>query len=407
MENDLTQIARQSHPEVRDSRPSPAQIDPEYDGQLPHDSYAYRGAWGSYKMYVKGMLGGLFIGGGIGTGAGLFGVAAAAVVSAAIGSTFVVTWPLAAAAVGVGAAWGMYKGAEEFAHIHSIAGTGVMLDEMEVRNDRMQDALHRRDLRIKAAMDGTEDKLLEVFPEAYQPVKSLAKPWVKPTDGPHTAAATMPTTGMFHWKTAAIGLAVGMAAGALLVTGIVALPLLGGIPAVAGIAHGLMGMFGLAHAASFTGAGIGTMYAGVMAMTGFFGASFGIDRSIFRKVFDITDHWFSGQLRSRGHAASLNPMLTQEMVADPSSPPLIVAGSVTPSQPVMSPLQTVESHVNSASTNPTVEAILADRAARNAQQASQPVEAAGNMERMPKRLWQSVTADRKAEASAASMTPVR
>ena len=29
-----------------------------------------------------------------------------------------------------------------------------------------------------------------------------------------------------------------------------------------------------------------------MSMTGLFGATFGIDRSIFRRVFDVTDHWF-------------------------------------------------------------------------------------------------------------------
>lgn len=287
----------------------------DYDGQIDERSYYYTGHWGVYKGAMKGMLGGLFIGGGLG---GMIGTAAAGVAALTLGTIGMPLLPfIGACALAVGAV-GMLKGAHEFTQIGGIAGTGVMFDRQQAELE----AKFRRNLRVQAAIHGKEGELRQIMPEAYEPVAALQKPHVNPNDGPHMAAATQPTTKLFHWKTALIGLSVGALAGALLISGgIVALPFLAG-------ATGTMGVIATGITTSLLHLGIHSAGAGALsvvfaeaapiimgsaAVTGLFGASFGIDRSFMRRIFDITDHWFSPKPHDKKHhLASLNPTVTRE-----------------------------------------------------------------------------------------------
>lgn len=293
-----TNIADETQPAPAKEAAVNHEFTAQYDGHLPTDSYYYSASWGAYKGYVKGMLGGLFLGSGIG---GAIGLVAAGVGLALSVPLFGLTAPVfILSSLAVGSAYGAIKGAEEFGRIMSVGGGAVALDEQDKRNDKVIEAKLRKSTRALASALGVEDKLSEKYPEFFEPVEPIVNPNAKPGDGPHMAAATAPTTKIFHWKTALIGLAIGAGVGALIATG--AGLLLPGV-AFGAIVEGAIAVHGLGHIAAFSA-----------TITGLFGVTFGIDRGIFRKVFDFTDHLFSGELFGGKRESLLVP---QHGVANP------------------------------------------------------------------------------------------
>jgi len=241
--------------------------------QTDEGPYYHRSWWESYKGGVKGKLGGLVIGALIGAAVGLAaaGIAAVALPHLAIGA--------AVAIVGGFSAGGMLYGAHEFSDVGKV--TGAVAAAQERAEERMKSfeagkfaELKKEISELKSMIAG--EKLPET--ELAQQEAALAAGNAELADYKtrHMDDAHARESRPVFWNIAAIGLAVGLAAGALLAFGGVSEHVL----------HGL-GYAGeeLSH---------GGVLAASMGSMGLFGASFGINRDIFRRVFDTTDLLFKG-----------------------------------------------------------------------------------------------------------------
>jgi len=235
--------------------------------QTDEGPYYHTSWWESYKGGVKGKLGGIAVGALPGAAVGLV---AAAVLS------FVVPGGVSILAVTAGfAAAGMIYGAHEFSEVGKITGAvAAAHEESEERmksfeNSKFQEIKNEIN-ELKSMVTGkpvTTDK--QAGADAAKSEEAAQNYKNKHTDD--HAVGFKP----IFWKIAAIGLAVGLAVGALLVAGHIS-------------EHVIEAFGGAAEPLSKAGT-IGTMLA-----TGLFGASFGINRDIFRNIFDRTDHLFKG-----------------------------------------------------------------------------------------------------------------
>lgn len=279
--------------------------------QLPHNSYYYPGFWGSYKGYVKGALGGVAIGGILGAliGFGALGIAALAVPAASLSIASIVL-PMTVL--------GMMKGYHEFSSIGSSAGTGVALDEYEVRQNR---SLNKKLEMLYGKMGqlvGKEDAVnADIATHPFSTADSNHQNDLRET--PHQDAATHKTTKLFHWRVALIGLGIGLAAGALLAFGA---PAFAGLVFHTEVFHGITTLAGLMAAPEALG-----MASAITAAAGLFGASFAIDRSFFRKIFDFTDRLFYGEIGYKQSPEGPAHSVEQEKVQAPAQAQTVAAES--------------------------------------------------------------------------------
>lgn len=270
---------------------------PTWYEELPHDSYYYTGFWGSYKGAWKGGLGGIIIGAILGTAIGLAAAGAAVIAAPAILTATTTFWTIASSFALIFGAAGSIKGFHEFSMIGSNAGVGVALDELEVRQNRNMDAKLNRVVKKFAALMGKE-KDLPAISAAIDSESDTVIPTREYSSSPHVDSATAPTTSIFHGKVGLLGLALGIGVGALICAA--ALPAAGAAGA-AGVLS-LIGIHAIEAHATATAVTAGT--AAIMTACGMFGASFGLDRIVFRRVFDFTDKLFAGRVLPKNLVAS-------------------------------------------------------------------------------------------------------
>lgn len=260
-------------------------------GISPNDEgpYYHHAWWESYKGSIKGEVGGAIIGAVMGAAIGIaaagilyvatLGTPAAALVASSIGLII----------AGVSGA-GLIHGALKFDHIGTVVGSGaaqheqaeartkVMLNnvKLELKNEIADLKSLIKSQKGEAEPKTPEKNSAEANKEESQ-IVDLEKVGYRQT---HYAKLETPVKfRLGFWKIAAIGLVVGVAIGALLAVG-------GTESIAAGI---LKHMLGYAVTAD-------TALIASTTMFGLFGASFGINRDIFRKIFDQTDLWFDGLL---------------------------------------------------------------------------------------------------------------
>ena len=251
--------------------------------------YYHHVQWESYKGWAKGKFGGAVIGTIIG---GLIGGAAALILSPVLPAA------VAGASILAFAGIGLYKGMDEFGTIGTVTGAvAAGLDTAERRNQLYMDGKINE---IKAGLG--DEKAKEALAHAKEPAYRTTH-YVPPQDPSQER-------GPIFWKVALVGLVVGIAAGILFATGGLASGIFNGI--VEHIAP---------HAAGAAAIPLesGTIMALSAATFGAFGASFGINRDVFRKIFDKTDILYRGkvadaspaQMVTRGKAKE--PTVTQEL----------------------------------------------------------------------------------------------
>jgi len=242
---------------------------PSDEGPFYHHSW-----WEAYKGSIKGKVGGIVVGGLMGAilgavvaGAmklGIFGLAATA--TPAIGIAF-------AGLMGAGILYGMY----EFGDIGKIVGAQAATQKQaDVREAIRFSVLEKKIDALTKMVKGKGSDVPEV--DVSQETEALDS--YRKT---HYAKLNGATKGPIFWKVALIGLAVGAAAGLILASG--------GTAGIAGefLIHTL-------HLPLTTALGVKVAAATVM---GLFGASFGINRDYFRKIFDTTDLWTKGLLSDK------------------------------------------------------------------------------------------------------------
>lgn len=265
--------------------------------QTDEGPYYHEPWWEAYKGSVKGKLGGLLIGAAIGS---LIGTGTALLIPAlvtAVGGF--------GAVVGAFALGGLLYGLHEFSDIGKIVGSTAATAEKQEKRLKEFEAgkfaeLKREIVDLKAALTGKRELAAGRMPElktaADADVPEHSKKYLDDR-GSHLLDYRTQHCDDDHclpenrkwifWKVAAIGLAVGLGAGALV---------------------GATGMTSVLIEHMFTAAvahevgSIGIMLP--MTVLGLFGASFGINRDMFRQVFDKTDLWFKGILKNgkeRGH----------------------------------------------------------------------------------------------------------
>ena len=238
------------------------------EGPYYHDSW-----WESYKGSVKGKLGGAVIGAGMGAAIGV----AAVIAIPLVGGALLTASALAMTVSGFAAA-GMMYGAHQFENVGAV--TGAVAAGLET-------AERRQDVKL-ASLENKLDKLQATI--TGQPVPEETKPEAEKTQAEKDASLDYKTTHcddhasveekprIIFWKVALVGLAIGAAAGLLLASG-----------GIAGHVLAALGAAGEGGVLSTVG-----VYAASMLTMGLFGASFGVNRDIFRDVFDRTDLMFRG-----------------------------------------------------------------------------------------------------------------
>ncbi len=239
---------------------------PETDeGPYYHDAW-----WESYKGSVKGKLGGAVIGAGMGA---VIGVAATMMLPI-FGGVALGAAAVAMTVSGFSAAGLMY-GAHEFADVGRVTGAvAAGLETAEKRGDVKLARLENKIDQLQSKLTG------EPIPEDSKAAQLAAQEGTLDYKTTHCDdhGNIMEKPKLVFWKVALVGLAIGLAAGAILASG--------------GIAGHILGALGVAA----EGGALGTLgtYAASMLTMGLFGASFGINRDIFRDVFDRTDMMFRG-----------------------------------------------------------------------------------------------------------------
>jgi hypothetical protein len=237
------------------------------NGRSPCDEgpFYHHTFWESYKGSIKGKLGGLIIGGMIGAIVG----AAASLAIPAISATAIMA-SLAAA--------GALYGAHEFGESGRVTGAiAAAENDAEKRMRALQKSQFaeiKQDIsELKSIVKGEpvpETSARQAADNTKETEKKLADYRVTHHD------ETIPKPkggGLIFWKVAMVGLAVGAGLGFLL--------------ASAGVAAGVGAHIGILAPLLATPA--------TAAVTlGAIGASFGINRDVFRKIFDKTDLLFQG-----------------------------------------------------------------------------------------------------------------
>ena len=266
---------------------------PETDeGPYYHDSW-----WESYKGGVKGKLGGAVIGALIGAAMG--GIAC--ILPFLIPGLPAVGTLAAGGLIASFAAGGMMYGAHEFSEVGKITGSNAAIAEKQEERMNPKFAELKKGIEdIKAVLSGKkapETLAAQDTNEASVDKNALDYRTQHCNDG---HCPTKNREWVF-WKIAAIGLVIGAAAGALLASG-----------------PGAGEILGMIVGESAKSLSTGAIFATSMTTLGLFGASFGINRDIFREIFDRTDHLFKGILSmGRSHA----PEIAQaQNVSTPTKP---------------------------------------------------------------------------------------
>jgi len=240
--------------------------------------YYHHAWWESYKGGVKGKLGGAIIGTLVGAAIGA--IVATTLIIAAIPA------PLALVTLGVFTGTGLVKGLTEFSEVGKIVGAGAAQSRM--LESRIRTMMDGKVAEIKQEIGGLKS-LVSGAPieskEEIAAIKSAADKDETNYRKSHYAKIEPDRINSFaFWKVALIGLAVGAIAGLLLAMG----P--GG-----GVAALLFEHMGL-HL------GANAVMAASIATMGALGASFGINRDLFRRIFDKTDLLFKGVTNRMSHA---------------------------------------------------------------------------------------------------------
>ncbi len=251
---------------------------PETDeGPYYHESW-----WEAYKGTVKGLLGGLIIGAGVGLAAG--GVALGLLAA-------FTTMHLAAVPVLLGfAAVGAVLGGHEFSQVGNV--TGAVSAAHEKAEERIKEFENSRFAELKREIRGLKAAMMGQDPAAAEAACEPDVPSCAEVDAKHSEYRTQHCdtehcvqNKPIFWKIAAIGGVVGTAAGALL--------------GASGFMPELLHPLG--HIAQAEAPIAGSIVGGTL------GASFGINRDIFRRVFDKTDRLFKGIVTSNEGAAACEP----------------------------------------------------------------------------------------------------
>lgn len=245
------------------------------DGKSPTDEgpFYHHSWWEAYKGSIKGKLGGMVIGAVL--GAALGGVVAG-----------IMTWAGVAGALtafaGVAGA-GLLYGMVEFSEIGKIVGAQAATQEQADAREAIRFSAIERKIdhltnlvKGKVTAEGKKNNTPDV--DTSRETEALAT--YRKT---HYAKLNGSTKGPIFWKIAAIGLLVGAAAGLILASG---------------GTTGVVGEF-VAHTLGLTDITTGGLSAAAAGLMGLFGASFGINRDYFRKIFDTTDLWSKGIFNSK------------------------------------------------------------------------------------------------------------
>ncbi len=248
--------------------------------------YYHEAWWEAYKGGVKGLLGGLIIGAGVGAAIGL--PVAGVLAALELGGLTTAAIPGIVAAFSAG---GMLAGAHEFITVGIVAGSDAATQEKAEKRNKADLARAVGEIKaelaeIKALVKGEPEKEALI---AKQAAKLEIPPEELENRTTHCDEHCPPSRNLVFWKVAGIGALVGAAAGALLVGG--------------GVAEHILSFLGHSASESFAAHSAGA-YAAAAITGGAAGASFGINRDIFRKIFDTTDHWFRGILINGKHEPS-------------------------------------------------------------------------------------------------------
>lgn len=245
----------------------------EGHSQSDEGPYYHHSWWESYKGGVKGKIGGLFIGALIGFVAGAAAAAAVTLLPgvglAGAGVTSMI--------IGGFTAGGMLYGAHDFDAIGKM--TGAIAASQETAEYRMKSFEKGKFQEIKQEIG----ELKAMITGQPLPPKQEAPP-PEPYRTSHFNKTAKPSKYIF-WNIALTGLAIGMVVGTLLQ--------FGGLTAAV--------MHELGSAAKLTPA---SEYAFSMIAMGAIGASFGVNRDIFRQVFDKTDLILKGLIKDMFGAKS-------------------------------------------------------------------------------------------------------
>ena len=288
-------------------------------GLSPNDEgpYYHHAWWEAYKGSVKGKLGGLVIGTVVGSIVGAV-VAGGVVLVAGAGAIGLAG---SAAVVGAFAAGGALFGTHEFSSIGKITGAvSAAQDESEIRMKLYEEGKFNE-------LKHDINEIRELVKGNHKEAEAIAKQAEKDESRKAEETKVAETYRTTHYaqlepdkknrfifsKITLIGLVIGAAAGALFAaTG-----------SADALLHGLTG----SHGALGT---IGT-FAASMASFGALGASFGINRDLFRRIFDKTDLMTkgiisndlvkeqqveSGQRLSKGHGKEDDTIVTRNDAKD-------------------------------------------------------------------------------------------
>ncbi len=276
---------------------------PETDeGPFYHDAW-----WESYKGGVKGKLGGLVIGTALGMAVG----ALAAAVIGTVGGVALGTGGVAAI-IGGFAAGGLLYGSHEFSEVGKVTGAVAAAHEKAEHRMKAFEAGKFAEIKqeigeLKALVAGKPQDAKTVADN--RAVIEAAKLESNLENRSTHCDEHCPPEGR-KWifgKVAGIGLLIGAAAGALL-----------GISGAA--EHALSALSG--GAAPLSEAGI---FAASVTTLGLLGASFGVNRDVFRKVFDKTDLWFRGLTRRSPQMAVEPEPIKSAGITVPEAPKVATA----------------------------------------------------------------------------------
>jgi hypothetical protein len=234
--------------------------------------YYHQTWWESYKGAVKGILGGIVVGGLVGAGVGGAVIGALTLAGINIGGAAGVV--LASTTL-----FGMYEGKEKFEKVGIASGASAAA--AEVSEVRMKEYVRGKftDLtneirEMKAAIAG------KISPDAMHtnPQAPDTKAIFDESDfrSTHFETHTSEKIPLVFWNVATIGALVGAAVAAVAI--------------FAGAGDTTLGHI-ISDALSVSGAAADTA---LVATGATLGASFGVNRDIFRKIFDVTDCWFMG-----------------------------------------------------------------------------------------------------------------
>lgn len=251
--------------------------------QTDEGPYYHESWWESYKGSVKGKMGGAVIGAGMGAAVGV----AATIAIPLLGGALLTAGALAMTVSGFAAA-GMLYGAHQFENVGAVTGAvAAGLETAERRQDVKLSKLENKLDELQSAITGKPVEEIKAEAEKAQAEKEATLDYKTTHCDDHSSVDEKPQ--IIFWKVALVGLAIGAAAGLLLASG-----------GIAGHVLAALGAAGEGGVLSTVG-----VYAASMLTMGLFGASFGVNRDIFRDVFDRTDLMFRGIV---GKAKTADPV---------------------------------------------------------------------------------------------------